>query len=199
MNVSSACFGLFVDINDTLYCSMRHLHQVITTSLSSVSNILTIVAGVGCNGSTAHMLNLPYGIFVDINFDLYVADSGNNRIQLFQSDQLNATTVAGNGSLNTTIALNHPTGIVLDADKYLFIVDSHNNRIVGSGPNGFRCLVGCSGSYGSASNELSSPRSMAFDSYGSMFVTDRDNNRTQMFILATNSYGKCDQQHLLEK
>jgi sugar lactone lactonase YvrE len=134
------------------------------------------------------MLYNPQGIYVDINFNLYVADSRNNRIQLFQSGQLNATTIAGNGAPET-IMLNNPTDVVLDADGYIFIVDSKNYRIVGSGPNGFRCIVGCSGASGSLSNQLNSPQAMAFDSYGNIFVTDYNNNRIQKFLLATNSCG----------
>jgi NHL repeat len=191
MYVGQKCFSLFVDINDILYCSMRDLHQVVAKSLNSVSDVLTtIVAGVGCSGSTSNMLSSPYGIFVDINFDLYVADCGNNRIQLFPSDQLNGITVVGNGATET-ITLSCPTGVVLDADNYLFIVDSNNHRIVGSGPNGFRCLVGCYGS-GLRSNTLLNPQSMAFDSYGNIFVTDSNNHRIQKFILFNNTLGKCE-------
>jgi len=190
MYVSSTCYGLFVDITNTLYCSMDVKCQVIKIWLDDQSNITTIVAGNGSCGSTSNMLNYPNGIFVDINFDLYVADSGNNRIQLFRSGQLNGVTVAGNESPNLTITLHNPTGVVLDADNYLFITDQYNQRIIGSGPNGFRCLVSCSGSPGSASNQLSYPVSLSFDSYGNMFITDNGNSRIQKFILLNNTLGK---------
>ncbi len=183
MNVRSACYGLFVDINNILYCSMHDRHQIVTQSLNSDSNMITIVAGTYCSGSTSNALYNPYGIFVNTNFDLYVADCGNNRIQLFQSGQLNAITVSGN------ILLSCPTDVVLDADDYLFIVDQGNNRIVRLGPNGFQCLVGCYGS-GLASNTLYSPQSMAFDSYGNIFVTDSNNNRVQKFILLNTTNSK---------
>jgi DNA-binding beta-propeller fold protein YncE len=186
MYVSSSCYGLFVDVNDNLYCSMSYLHQVMMKSLSSSSNTSTIVAGTGCPGSESNMLNHPCGIFVDINLNLYVADSGNNRIQFFVAGQVSGTTVAGNG---VSISLSGPTGITLDADGYLFIVNCGHSRIVGSGPNGFRCLVGCSGS-GAASNQLSCPVTLSFDSYGNMFVTDYVNSRIQKFLLATNSCSK---------
>jgi hypothetical protein len=188
MYVSSSCYDLFIDVYDNLYCSMKNLNQVVMKSLYSSVSTSTIVAGIGCYGSTSYMLNNPVGIFVDINLNLYVADFGNNRIQFFLSGQLNGTTKAGNGT-SGTISLYQPTGITLDADGYLFIVDYGNSRIVGSGPNGFRCLVGCSGS-GAASNQLSSPVTLSFDSYGNMFVTDTGNNRIQKFLLATNSCSK---------
>jgi hypothetical protein len=187
MYVPQPCFSLFVDTRNILYCSLTNFNQIVTKSLNSISNTTTIVAGIGCAGSTSYMLSSPYGIFVDNNSDLYVADYGNNRIQLFGLGQSNGSTVAGNGASNT-ITLNRPTGVVLDADKYLFIADRSNNRIVGSGPNGFRCIIGCTGG-GSALNQLSSPQSMAFDSYGNIFVADLSNNRIQQFFLATNSCG----------
>jgi DNA-binding beta-propeller fold protein YncE len=188
MYVNSSCFGLFIDIYDNLYCSMYFLHQVVMKSRNNSTNTSTIVAGTGCPGSALNMLNNPVGIFVDINLNLYVADSDNDRIQFFSGGQLSGTTIAGNG---VSISLNIPTGITLDADGYLFIVDSYNNRVVGSGPNGFRCLVGCFGS-GSASNQLSFPQTLSFDSYSNMFVTDYSNNRIQKFLLATNSCGMFD-------
>jgi hypothetical protein len=184
------CFGLFADINDNIYCSVKDSHQVIKKLSNNITNPSIIVAGTEFNGSLSNMLDSPYGIFVDINFNLYVADNGNNRIQLFKPEELNATTLAGEGAPGT-ITLKGPTGIVLDADNYLFIVDQGNNRIVRSSANGFRCLVGCSGSNGSASNELDRPFTLSFDSYGNMFVTDFLNDRIQKFVLSMNSCSKC--------
>ncbi len=187
--VGGTCCGLFIDSNSSLYCSLCSSHQVIKRSLNSSNSQLTVMAGTGCSGFLFNMLYGPQGIFVDTNFNLYVADSGNNRIQLFQSGQANGTTVAGIGAPGT-ITLHYPTDVVLDADGYLFIVDSYNFRIVGSGPTGFRCVVGCFDTPGSASDQLYYPWNMAFYSYGNIFVTDTENNRIQKFILATNSCGK---------
>lgn len=136
------------------------------------------------------MLSYPHGIFVDTNRDLYVADCGNNRIQLFPLGQSNATTIVGSGSINVTISLTTPMDIVLDADKYLFIADFDGNRIIGSGPNGFRCIIGCTGVSGSLSNTLNNPSSMAFDTFGNIFVVDQWNSRIQKFIRLNNTLGK---------
>jgi hypothetical protein len=176
------CDGLFVDINDNIYCSMGAENKVIKKPS-------IVVAGTGSDGSSSNMLYSPSGIFVDTSFNLYVADAGNNRIQYFKSGELDATTLAGEKAVGT-ITLVRPTGIVLDTDKYLFIVDQFNYRIIGSGPNGFRCVAGCSGKSGSASNQLDAPFALSFDSYGNIFVTDRDNHRVQKFILSTNSCSK---------
>jgi hypothetical protein len=192
MSVTSSCHGLFVDINNTIYCSMYCEHRVVKQWLCSNATNPTTIAGTGVSDDTSKTLSNPRGIFVDINLDLYVADSGNNRIQLFRSGELNGTTVAGGSSSATTITLVEPTGVVLDADKYLFIVDYGNNRIVGSGSEGFRCIAGCSKSAGSKSNELNQPWSLSFDSHGNIFVTDWWNGRIQKFLLSTNSCSKYD-------
>ncbi|CAF3957613.1 unnamed protein product, partial [Adineta steineri] len=181
MNVSSRCDGLFVDINDTLYCSMYLEDQVVKRSLNDplmTSNC--VAAGTGFERSDSDELDGPDGIFVDVNFDLYVADCGNDRVQLFQPGESNGITVAGSESLKPTIELYYPTALTLDAEKYLFIVDNNNHRIVGSSLNGFQCLVGCYG-MGSQSNQLNSPLSFSFDRSGNMFITDTSNSRIQKF------------------
>jgi hypothetical protein len=180
MNVNSSCTGLFVDINDNLYCSMENHHQVVKRWLNDSVMTSTVVAGTGTQGHASYELDRPVGIFIDVNLDLYVTECVNNRVQLFQSGELNGITVAGEKSPNPTVSLNCPSGIVLDAQKYLFIVDFNNHRIVGSGPNGFRCLVGCYG-WGSQSNQLIYPITLSFDRSGNMFVTDPSNNRIQKF------------------
>jgi hypothetical protein len=191
MYIGGQCYGLFIDANDGLYCSLGSQHMVVKKLIGDNANNSMIVAGTGVSGSGSNMLNEPRGIFVDLNFNLYVADCLNNRIQRFPSGQLTAVTVAGTGSgASGNISLNCPTGLVLDGNGYLYISDFNNHRIVGSSANGFRCLVGCSGISGSASDQLYNPTSLSFDSYGNLYVADMNNNRIQQFALATNSCGK---------
>ncbi|CAF0946857.1 unnamed protein product [Adineta steineri] len=185
MNVNGSCYGLFIDVNNNLYCSLKNLHQVVKLLLNNGTTIPTIAAGNGTAGSLSNMLNSPQGIYVDSSLNLYIADCANNRIQFVQTGQLNGMTIVGNGS-SANFILNYPTGIVLDANSYLFIVDSYNHRIVASNYYGFRCIVGCSGG-GSSASQLSFPQSMAFDSYGNIYVTDRNNSRVQQFTLQTNN------------
>ena len=190
MDVNSSCSGLFLDTNETLYCSMIDYHQVVKKSLNDDEmKSIAVAAGTGFAGLSFNELNGPVGIFVDVNFDLYVADCINNRIQLFQSEDLNGITVAGDGSINPTINLRCPSGIVLDAEKYLFIVERDNHRIIGSNLNGFRCLVGCYGR-GSQSNQLFYPFSFSFDRSGNILVADQSNNRIQKFEYVEKSCGK---------
>ena len=131
------CSFLFVDINDDLYCSTDDRHMVTRKSWKVPSNSFTVVAGTGTGsaGSSPSALSSPCGIHVTTDLDLYVADFGNYRVQLFRAGQSNATTVAGSGS-NSTFPLGRPMGITLDADENLYIVDRNNHRVVRVGAGG---------------------------------------------------------------
>ena len=149
ISINESCFSLYADQNNSLYCSMNARHMVVKRSFSSGSNATLIVAGNGSAGSASYALSSPRGILITVSSDLYVADCGNNRVQLFPLGQSSGTAVVGNGAPGT-IALSCPASISLDSDGYLFIVDQNNHRIVGAGPTGYRCIVGCSGQNGSA-------------------------------------------------
>jgi hypothetical protein len=187
-NVRESCFGLFIDINDTIYCSISEQNKVIKRSLQYSKSNWTLAAGNGNSGPTPNQLHSPHGIFVDVNFELYVADCGNNRIQHFQHGELTGTTMTKEDTLNC------PTGVVLDGDSNIYIVDNKNNRIVMTMLNSteVRCLVGCSNDTKRDSKNLNHPIGISFDTVGNMYVSDTGNDRVQKFLLFTNSCGKCE-------
>lgn len=186
---NASCTSIFMDTNNSLYCSMTARNQVVR-QVHVVNNATKItVAGTGVNGSASDQLREPAGIYVDKNMNLYVADMGNNRIQKFRYDQKNGTTVAGNGSVGT-ISLNRPYAVVLDGDGYMFIIEVGSHRVIGSGPRGFRCVAACGGVNGSSASQLSAPMSLALNSFGGIFVMDSGNNRLQEFMLAGNFCSK---------
>ena len=81
------CYGLFIDNNNTLYCSIREKDQIVKMSLNESAMRIVTVAGTDEHGSSEAQLCGPWGIFVDTNFALYVADAGNHRIQRFKPGQ----------------------------------------------------------------------------------------------------------------
>ena len=190
-NFSESCRGLFVDISNSLYCSAHGGHHVVKVPLESNTSTMIIVAGMkGTSGSASNQLNGPWGIFVDVDFNLYVADSANDRIQLFRLGQLSGTTVAGGGKL-ASLQLKQPTDVILDGDGLLYIADCDNHRIIRAGHSDFQCLVGCTYSTsGSASNQIHNAYSVRFDSYGNVYVADEYNNRIQKFRISEDTCGK---------
>ena len=189
MYVSGTCHGLFVDIYESIYCSIGFQHQVRKKLFKEQANTSVIVAGNGTSGSASNMLHGPRGIFVDTALNLYVADCYNNRIQMFSPGQLNGTTLVGNGAPGT-INISCPNSVVLDADGHLFVVDYANNRIIGWRPDGYQCIAACNGSAGSSADRLNGPFVLYFDSYGNIFVTDTVNKRVQKFLIMNNNLGE---------
>lgn len=92
----------------------------------------SLVAGSpGAYGATPLLLNAPIGLTFDSAGNLYVADTGNSRIQLFRSGNTTGTTIAGTTSITGTRAnlLNAPRSVALDSQLNLYVSDSNNNRV----------------------------------------------------------------------
>ena len=146
---------------------------------------MTIIAGVGVIGSEAHMLNSPDGIFVDTNLDLYVADTYNNRIQLFHPGDINGIAIP---DPSDTFKLSTPISVVLDGNKQIYILEFDTHRIVVKTHQGFRCLLRLN----KPANSLNilTWQAMAFDNHGNIFVSDWLNQRIQKHLLLKNTCGK---------
>ncbi|CAF4201526.1 unnamed protein product, partial [Rotaria sordida] len=143
-----------------------------------------VVAGNGTGGTSASQLNGPWGIFVNEEETLYVADHLNHRIQRWDNGASTGVTVAGTGvSGNSLYELSEPIGIVVDSNGYMYIVDYGNSRILRWPPNSNsgECIAACTDIDGNGIDTLDRPFALAFDSYGSLFISDGFNNRVQKF------------------
>ena len=65
MNVSESCYGLFVDLNNSLYCSMKDQHQVVKISLGINGISPSIAAGTGNPGNGTTVAGLSGNISLD--------------------------------------------------------------------------------------------------------------------------------------
>ncbi|CAF1026658.1 unnamed protein product [Adineta steineri] len=62
--------------------------------------------------------------------NVYIADGGNNRIQLFCANSNVGVTIAGNGtSGNGATQLSGPRGIAFDSAMNMYIGDTGNGRV----------------------------------------------------------------------
>ena len=73
--ISGNCTSLFIDIHNTLYCCIRLQHKVVKMPLDGSNRTEVTVAGTGSSGTAQNELEMPSGIFVDANLNLYVADT----------------------------------------------------------------------------------------------------------------------------
>jgi sugar lactone lactonase YvrE len=157
------------------------------------SNNTTISALVPSNWSSGVKFYLPADVFLDIDnsYNLYVTDSGNNRIVMFHSMQTvlpPASIVVPGVAGRHSSALNYvegPFGIKRDNQGNLIISDAYNNRVMLWAPNATSgvMIIG-SGKAGNGSMELNFPSGLFLDTYNALlYVTDTYNNRIQLFNL----------------
>ncbi len=100
---------------------------------------VTTLAGTGETGyadgiGSDARFTYPEGVAVDMNGNVYVADSGNNRIRKITASGY-VTTLAGSGlygfadGAGTSASFRVPTGLAVDNSGNIFVVDKENNRV----------------------------------------------------------------------
>jgi sugar lactone lactonase YvrE len=136
-------------------------------------------------------ISRPAGLALDAQGNLYIADSGSNRVIEVMLDGsirpvagVGTTGFSGDGGQAVKAQLNGPTGVAVDATGALFIADTGNNRVrrvssdgtistvAGSGTKGFS---GDGGTAGKA--QLSGPTGVAIGPDGALYIADSGNDR----------------------
>jgi len=119
----------------------------------------------------------PHGITVDSNGTVYVADTGNHRIQKFDSEGTFLSQWGGYGA--DAGQFDTPIGIAMDKDTNVYVVDSKNYRIQKFSSDGTYITVW--GSYGTGGDQFYEPWGIAADKSGYIYVSDKSNHRIQKF------------------
>ncbi len=139
---------------------------LVTTMIHGVGQGPAIAFGPGVQTTVpASGLSHPDGVAVDGAGDIFIADSGNNRV----------VEVPAGGGTQTTVntgsyTLNSPFGVAVDGAGDVFVADSGNNRVVEvPAGGGAQTTVSASGLY--------HPYGVAVDGAGDVFIADTENNR----------------------
>jgi sugar lactone lactonase YvrE len=189
LNKLSYPYGLFVEPTTSIIWIADTDNNRVVKWLSPSTGVLVC----GSAGSKANQFNGPEGLFVDTTTSntLYVADTSNQRIQMWLPGASTGTTVAGQTGVSGSglNQLNKPSTLVLDQNRNMYIVDYDNNRImrwvVGSTSG---ILVAGTTSYGVLPNQLNNPWSARVDSTGAVVVADTSNNRIQKFAVICSKF-----------
>jgi len=182
--------GVVVDSAGDVYVADSAANQVVEVETSGVVRVVagTGVAGFSGDGgpATEAELDFPTALALGGNGDLYIADSGNNRVRMV-SPSGTITTVAGTGVAGfsgdggpaTKAELDDPEGLAIGPHGSLYIADSHNQRIRKVLPTGIIETVIGNGQVGytgegvpGTSEALNYPAGVAVDSAGDVFVAD---------------------------
>ena len=162
-------------------------------------------AGLAGDGgkATSALLNSPLGVAVDSAGDVFIADSGNNRVQKVTPIGT-ISTIAGSATGvpgSSSALLDGPESVAVDGSGNVYIADMFNNRVqeVTAGGNVKTIAGSATGSAGTSGDGgpatsalLSGPAGVAVDSSGDLFIADASNNRIQeIYATGGNSWGKA--------
>lgn len=116
-------------VSNDLFITNYNGHNVIRWTPGASSG--TLVAGVpGTGGQNPVLLNGPMGVRIDNYLNVYVADSGNHRIQMFCANSQTGNPVAGTGIAGSGAGqLNGPRYILFDSAMNMYVSDFGNRRI----------------------------------------------------------------------
>jgi sugar lactone lactonase YvrE len=149
---------------------------VVTTFAGNV--IPGSIDGIGIKASFVG----PSGLTIDASGNLYIADTGNNKIRKISPTGV-VTTVAGTGvggsvdGDRSQASFLAPTDVVVDAAGNLYVADISNNKIRKITPSGVVSTFAGSGAEGSKDGigilaSLHYPRFITIDASGNLFVSE---------------------------
>jgi glucose/arabinose dehydrogenase len=131
-------------------------------------------------GTQAGRLAWPSDIALDQQGNVYVADTDNNRIQVFSSNGTFISAWGRYGIANGT--LRSPEAIAIDASSgNVYVADTVNNRIQVFSSNGTSISVWGTYNPRPLNGSLNTPSDIALDQQGNVYVADTGHHRIQVF------------------
>jgi DNA-binding beta-propeller fold protein YncE len=156
-------------IGETLYVTdvTKGKHRIMI--LTSMGEQLM---AFGAEGKDPGQFWFPNDVVADSKGRLYVSDSNNGRLQVFDA---NGRLLYGIGDLNL------PRGMMIDADR-LYVVDAVAQAVRVYDVSGEKAEFLLSfGDFGLGDGQFNYPNDIAVDATGRIYVADRANNRVQVW------------------
>ena len=133
----------------------------------------------------------PKAITIDSQDRVYVIDSGNNRIQVFDEDGKFVKALGTGGSLSGRF--DHPVDLAKDENDYLYVADRGNHRVQIFDPTGkFLLAFGSSGDGPGCFQKLSAVTAFR----GKVFVADYEADKIKVFRFYPKGLVEEDRLHV---
>ncbi len=150
-----------------------------TTSVTTqIAAPKEFIASTG--GPEGELLN-PRGIATDIKGNLYVADTGNARIQKFDADGKFVIEFGKTGQ--STTVLKEPNGIAVDSAGTIYVVDASIHKLLRFDPDGTFIAE-----YNGPDSGFYGPRDVAVGPNNQLYVVDQGRSRIARFDSANETY-----------
>ncbi len=185
--------GIFVDSSGNLYIADSKNHRIQKWESGATQG--TTVAGGNGIGVASHdidlfdRLNNPQGVFVSDDGDVYVADTGNNRIQKWTPGATSGIRVAGGGEFGVNHnLLAHPNNVFVTPARDIYVADSENSRIQ-KWREGSVDILNATGwnEEGSDVDQLNFSIGVFVDPLENMYIADYYNHRIQKWKVVESS------------
>jgi len=135
------------------------------------------VKSFGEKGSSVGMFYHPWGVAVNARDEIAVTDSGNTRVQIFNSD---GNCLRSFGRYGYDVGeLIYPVGITFHKNGNIFVADHYKHWVQIFSEEGK--YVGRFGGYGNLDSELCNPHGLSIDSDGNIIVADAGNKLIKIF------------------
>ena len=165
---------IVINSNDQLYVADVNNYRVQRCYYDDDSWTCGTIHGTGSAGDGTDELNLAFGLGVNADGDIYVADGANGRVKECYADMFGWTCdVFASG-------LNLPAGIAVDSNGHVYVSDwsDHTIRKYDSDGNALGVLVGTSGvPYLTDDGHFNKPIDVAVDGDGNRFVIEEAGHR----------------------
>jgi len=166
--------GMAVDKKlNRLYVVDTHLHNVQYFDLKT----LKFLHSFGERGKEEGSFNFPSNITVDSKSNIYVVDTMNARVQVFDSAGRYLYSYGRFGDSAGEFA--RPKGVAIDSEGHVYVVDAAFNNVQIFDNEG-KILMAFSG-YGNGRGQMTLPAGIAIDQDDFIYVVDSWNERVDVF------------------